>query len=218
MAAAIFCVKLAKFISRTLRVLLLGVLGLLLGLALVALLFPERMLLVESGGVQADAMVVLGGGLGERPTRAAELFGSGAAPEIIVSGAGDAQDNRRILESKGVPAAAIEVEPKSKSTRQNAEFCLPLLRALGAKRKAQGAEGPLRVIIVTSWYRSRRALHTFQHYAPEIQFYSRPSCFGYSHKAQGAEREALRGYVRAEYLKIPAYWVCYGVWPFLGES
>jgi uncharacterized SAM-binding protein YcdF (DUF218 family) len=190
--------------SRWTRVVLLGVPGLLLGLAVVALLFPGEVLLVESGEVRADAIVVLGGGLEERPTRAAELFNSGAAPEIIVSGAGDAEGNRRLLESKGVPAAAIEMESKSKSTKQNAQFSIPLLRQLGAKR----------VIIVTTWYHSRRALKCFRHYAPDIQFYSRPSYFGYPGTAESWQRKALKTYIRAEYLKIPGYWVCYGVWPF----
>src|ERR1039458_6288656 len=77
-----------RSLKRTLLALtaLLGLCGIL------AFAFPQQVLCVDSGVVQADALVVLGGGLLERPARAAELFRSGAAPKIIVSGAGDDED------------------------------------------------------------------------------------------------------------------------------
>ena len=181
---------------------LLAGLGLLMVLLSAAFFFPQQILCVDSGDMKADALVVLGGGAYERPARAAELFHSGAAPRIIVSGAGDAEANKQVLVGKGVPASAIETESESRSTRQNAEFSIPLLRALGAKR----------VIIVTSWYHSRRALCAFEHYGPDIQFYSRPAYFGYP-RAQWS-RDGVSGYIRTEYLKLAGYWVCYGVWPF----
>jgi uncharacterized SAM-binding protein YcdF (DUF218 family) len=170
--------------------------------AVLCFAFAQQILCVDSGNVQADALVVLGGGSYERPARAAELFQSGAAPRIIVSGAGDSEHNKRLLVSKGVPPAAIELEGKSRSTKQNAQFSLPLLRALGARR----------VIIVTSWYHSRRALHAFQHYAPNLQFYSRPSYYGYT-RTQWS-REGVTGSIRGEFIKLAGYWVCYGICPF----
>ena len=195
-----------------------------------ALFFPQQVLCVDSGPVQADALVVLGGGSFERPIRAAELYRAGVVPRILVSGAGDGEENKRVLLSKGVPASAIEVESKSLSTKQNAQFSIPLLRAMkaqdlgatphptlspnGAEREAggRGPAGANRVIIVTSWYHSRRALHAFQHYAPDMQFYSRPSYYGYP-RAEWS-KHGLRGYIRAEYAKLAGYWLCYGVWPF----
>jgi uncharacterized SAM-binding protein YcdF (DUF218 family) len=179
-----------------------AVLGLLALLLSATFFFPQQVLCVDSGDVQGDAMVVLGGGYYERPTQAVELFRSGAASRIIVSGAGDDETNKRQMVSKGVPPAAIQVEGKSLSTKQNAQFSIPLFRAQGARR----------VIIVTTWYHSRRALRTFQHYAPDIQFYSRPSYYGYS-RTQWS-REGIGVYIRAEYVKLAGYWVCYGVWPF----
>jgi uncharacterized SAM-binding protein YcdF (DUF218 family) len=167
-----------------------------------AFFFPQQVLCVDSGDVQADALVVLGGGSYERPARAAELFLSGVAPRIIVSGSGDGELNKRLLVSNGVPPDAIDIEGQSRSTKQNAQFSIPLLRAIGAKR----------VIIVTSWYHSRRALHAFQHYAPDIQFVSRPSYFGYP-RTQWS-RTGISGFIRAEYAKLAGYWVCYGVCPF----
>jgi uncharacterized SAM-binding protein YcdF (DUF218 family) len=129
------------------------------------------------------------------------LFHSGAAKRILVSGAGDTDGNRLLLKSRGVPGTAIEMERDSKTTKENAEFSIPLLRAAGAKR----------VIIVTSWYHSRRALKCFQHYAPDLQFYSCPSYFAYSRSEWSRERTARR--IRAEYMKVLAYWLRYGVAP-----
>jgi uncharacterized SAM-binding protein YcdF (DUF218 family) len=177
-------------------------LGLLVLLGLAAFLFPHEVLCVDSGEVQADALVILGGGSYERATRAAELFKSGDAPRVMVSGQGDGQEYKRLLLSKGVPSAAIEVEGKSRSTKQNAQLSIPLLRGLGARR----------VIIVTSWYHSRRALRTFQHYAPDLQFYSRPSYFAYPRSDWSPQ--GITRYIRGEYVKLAGYWVCYGVCPF----
>jgi uncharacterized SAM-binding protein YcdF (DUF218 family) len=175
----------------------------LLALAvLAAAVFPQQVLCVDSGAVQGDAIVVLGGGSYERPVRAAELFQEHAAPRILVSGAGDGRSNRKLLVSKGVPKEAIELEERSRTTRENALFSIERLRASHARR----------VILVTSWYHSRRALKCFRHYAPEIEFYSRPAYYGFARSEWGRER--LRGYIRSEYLKLAGYWVCYGVGPF----
>src|SRR5260370_38752900 len=110
-------------------------------LVVTALLFPQSVLLVEDGDVQGDVILLLGGGAGERPFREAELFRAGAAPRILVSGAGDADGNRLLLMHRGVPSSAIVLEPNSKTTRENALLSIPMLRRLGAKK----------VILVTSW-------------------------------------------------------------------
>jgi uncharacterized SAM-binding protein YcdF (DUF218 family) len=176
--------------------------SLMLPLSLVlAWFFPQQVLTLDSGPVKADVMVVLGG-TPDRPVRAAELFAEGAAPRVLVSGIGDDIANEHVLEKHGVPAEDIILESKSHTTRENAEFSVPLLRAMGARR----------VILVTTWYHSRRALHCFEHYAPDITFYSRPSYVGY--QRADTMRQYVNGYIRAEYVKLMGYWVCYGVCPF----
>jgi uncharacterized SAM-binding protein YcdF (DUF218 family) len=165
-----------------------------------AWLCPEQVLTVDSGPVKGDVLVVLGG-RPDRADRAAELFKEGEAPKILVSGFGDDVSNEHMLERDGVPEAAIILESKSRTTRENAEFSIPLLRQMGAHR----------VIIVTSWYHSRRALMCFEHYAPDIQFYSRPSYFAYP-KSDWRPKD-ISGYVKSEYVKLLGYWVCYGVCP-----
>jgi uncharacterized SAM-binding protein YcdF (DUF218 family) len=181
-------------------VLILFTLFILLGVA--AFLFPGKYLCVESGPVKADVVVVLGGGSRDRPERAAELFKEHAAPRILVSGLGDCKINRRFLNRAGVPLHVIQMEDQSRTTRENAIFGVKLLRSQSAHR----------VIIVTSWYHSRRALACFEHYGPEIQFYSRPSYFDYSRADWLRNKLAQRIYL--EYPKLLGYWMCYGILPF----
>jgi uncharacterized SAM-binding protein YcdF (DUF218 family) len=181
-----------------------GFLGLAAGLVLLlgaAYLFPQQVLVLDTGVTGADAIVVLGGGSGERPAHAAQLFRSNAAPHILVSGAGDADGNRLLLMHRGVPSKAITLEPNSKTTRENAQFSIPLLRKSGATR----------IIIVTSWYHSRRALKCFRHYAPDLTFYSSPSYYGFARSEWS--HDYLRRRIRAEYVKTLGYWICYGVCP-----
>jgi uncharacterized SAM-binding protein YcdF (DUF218 family) len=180
----------------------LVLLGLLLLLAMTAMVFPQPFLCVDSGPVKADVIVVLGGGSHERPARAAELFKEHAAPRIIVSGWGDGEINRRLLLAAGVPASAIELETQSRTTLENAQFTVKLLRE----------EKVTRIIIVTSWYHSRRALACFRHYAPELKFYSRPSYFATARADWPHNRIGSR--VRLEYAKLLGYWIRHGVCPF----
>ncbi len=87
------------------------------------------------------------------------------------------------------------------TTEENAEFTVKLLRT----------EKVHEAILVTSWYHSRRALKTFQHFAPEIKFYSRPSYFAFKRKDW---TRAVTRYVYWEYVKLPGYWIRHGVCPF----
>ena len=177
---------------------------LLAALAVVtACYYPEKILCVDSGPVaSADVIVVLGGGNHERPLRAAELFRQHVAPRILISGAGDDGINLQLLLQSGVPAGAIEVENKSLTTRENAEFTIKLLRAQHVHS----------AILVTSWYHARRSLHVFEHYGPEIKFYARPSYYGYA-RNEWVSRGIYK-HMRLEFLKVPGYWIYYGVNPF----
>ncbi|HSY73928.1 MAG TPA: YdcF family protein [Dongiaceae bacterium] len=170
-------------------------------MAAVAFCLPQKILCIDSGTARADVIVVLGGGAHERPERAAELFKEHDAPRIVVSGFGDDEISRRILNGAGVPANVIQLESKSRTTEENAEFTIKLLR----EQKLKSA------IIVTSWYHSRRALKTFGHFAPEIKFYSRPSYFAFN-RADWTRAFAKRVYL--EYAKLPGYWIRYGASPF----
>lgn len=171
----------------------------IVALLMAAAAWPEKFLLVEQKPVKADAIVVLGGGIKTRVPRALELFQEGFAPVIIVSGKDDGDRMRRWLISSNVPADAVHAELKSEHTWENAKFSVALLRDLGAKR----------VILVTSWFHSRRALACFRKAAPDMEFISLPTV------ADRPEAHALTksewATVFYEYVKLPGYWVRYGV-------
>ena len=170
--------------------------------AVVAWFYPEKFLCVDSGPVAADMLVVLGGGVHERPVRAAELFRQHAAPRILISGAGDDVINRDLLLKQGVPRGVIQMEDDSTTTRENALFTVKLLRAQHVRS----------VILVTMWYHARRALKTFEHFAPEMKFYSRPSYYAFDRGDWSKPGNFKR--MRLEFLKLPGYWLRYGVNPF----
>jgi uncharacterized SAM-binding protein YcdF (DUF218 family) len=163
--------------------------------------YPRETLTIDSGDVKADVLIVLGGGQDQRPQRAAKLFKQGAAPRILVTGYGDYDVNVEILKQNGVPANVITQESDSRSTYENAIFSIPILRQMGARR----------VIIVTSWFHSRRALTCFQHCAPDITFYSRPSYLGY--QTSDFTHRQIIDYERSEYIKLLYYWVWHWVPP-----
>ena len=122
----------------------LGLFVLLLLLAVAAIFFPQLFLCVDSGPVNAEAIVLLGGGSHERYERAARLFKDHAAPRIIVSGYGDCEINRYLLINAGVPAKAIALENQSRTTRENAQFTIKLLREQKVKRVILEPRGIIR--------------------------------------------------------------------------
>ncbi len=161
--------------------------------------YPQKMLTVDSGDVQGDVAIVLGGSA-DRPQRAALLYREGSVRAIIVTGRGDTDINATILEQMGVPAAAIIKEPLAKNTFENASFSLKIAEKLGYNR----------VIVVTSWYHSRRAMMCFEQLAPKgMTFYSRPSYLGYSD--QEANQHLVTSFARLECLKLLLYRLRYGI-------
>lgn len=179
-----------------------GLLLLALLLPVGALYFSKLFLCVDNGLGQTEAIVVLGGEVVYRPARALELYRQGAAPWILISGAGDWQEARIALVGKGVPPDVIELETDSKSTIQNAQYSVRQLRARGVKR----------AIIVTSWFHSRRALNCFRHAAPEIEFRVAPTVADQPKSPWPSKDE--RASVLSEYIKLLGYWVRDGIAPW----
>ena len=146
-------------------------------------------------------MVVLGGAI-DRPARAAELFQAGEAPRILVTGTTDCLTHCKFLKTHGVPPDRISGEDASSTTHDNARFSVPILRSMGAKQ----------VIIVTTWYHSRRALACFRHEAPDMEFYSRPSYFWYP--GSGNRSKYVEAIQRIEVVKLFWYAIRYRIWAF----
>ncbi|HMP83307.1 MAG TPA: YdcF family protein [Verrucomicrobiota bacterium] len=167
-----------------------------------ALYFSEQLLCVEDSEQSGDVMVVLGGDVVERPVRALELFGRQAAPRVIITGDGDCNEVRITLVGKGVPEDVVQLECESRNTFENATFTVPMLREMNARR----------VVLVTSWFHSRRALGCFRRCAPDIEFISLPTVNDRPANRWPVKHDRKR--VLAEYVKLGWYGVRYGVSPF----
>jgi uncharacterized SAM-binding protein YcdF (DUF218 family) len=168
--------------------------------------FAPSLLYVQSSEAPADAIVLLGGECFHRPARAAELFKKGLAPTIIATGTNDWNEDRLSLIANGIAVDAMQFEKNARTTRENADYTVRLLRAEKVKVK--------RVILVTSWFHSRRALRCFQKAAPEIEFISLPACAGMKHTLWPSNAEGQRTFVFREYLKTAFYCLRYGITPW----
>jgi uncharacterized SAM-binding protein YcdF (DUF218 family) len=191
----VFLVRMLLQIQKRIRPLLAGLLVLALAAAAAWWSAPELLRVDTGAPASVDAVVVLGGESWTRPDRAAEVFRATQPPLMIVSGDGDCEDVRRLLEARAVPAERIVTECTSRSTFENAQNSVRLLRAQHVRK----------AIIVTSWFHSRRALACFRAAAPEIQFYSQPTKIAAGRPWWADRRGATR--ILLEYLKLPYYWV-----------
>lgn len=138
----------------------------------------------------ADAIVVLGGAMeaahpperpypdlnaaADRVWHAARLFHTGKAPLILVSGGNlpwsgidqpEATVAAELLQTLGVPHTAIVLEASSRTTKENRDYSLPLLRALGVHR----------ILLVTSALHMPRALALFK--ATDLEVVPAPTDF-----------------------------------------
>jgi uncharacterized SAM-binding protein YcdF (DUF218 family) len=113
----------------------------------------------------ADAVVVLGGGLDDRPFAAADLYRRGLASKVLISQVGDdpaasvgailnhTEANRQVLLKLGVPADAIETfGTANRNTREEAFS----LRAWAHRNNAST------FIIPTEIFSARRVKFIFQ--------------------------------------------------------
>jgi uncharacterized SAM-binding protein YcdF (DUF218 family) len=105
----------------------------------------------------ADAVVVLGGGLNTRPFAAAELYNAGTVKFVLL--AADTEFTRAVLIKRGVASQAI-IE-----VGQNASNTYEELRAVREWAQHSGAK---KIIIVTEMFQSRRARWVFDRYLATI--------------------------------------------------
>ncbi len=126
-------------------------------------------LIVEKPMERADVILVLAGSSAydERAVRAAEIYKQGVAPLVLLTDDGESagwsraeQRNppfvelaRKTLVAQGVPPENIEIlEPQTSGTIYEAR----LLRQIAQEKKYKT------ILLVTSAYHTRRALHTFE--------------------------------------------------------
>jgi len=118
-----------------------------------------RYLVVQDKIEPADLIIVLGGGdNGERVAHAVKLYQKGYAKKILMSGGPLAwrlthtEWMKKQARALGVPVQAILLEDQSRSTIDNAEFTLTIVKKQNYKS----------VILVTSPTHSRRAKRVFR--------------------------------------------------------
>ncbi len=144
---------------------------LIVALLLLAILLPATAVIIYSRldqAAPADVIVMLGAGLepGDRPGRAmsrriqqaATLHARGLASHVICSGGTGAGRSRseaavcaEVLQRQGVPASAILLEERSRSTEENALYSMALIADRGWQR----------VIVVSDGYHLLRARWLF---------------------------------------------------------
>jgi uncharacterized SAM-binding protein YcdF (DUF218 family) len=118
-----------------------------------------RFLIVRDVLEPTDLIVVLGGDInGERVNEAVALYKQGYAKKMLMSGGElawkltSADQMKKQAAAMGVDPRAILLEDKSRSTIENAEFSLPIIK----KNKVNS------FILVTSLNHSRRANRAFK--------------------------------------------------------
>jgi uncharacterized SAM-binding protein YcdF (DUF218 family) len=169
---------------------------------LTGLICADSLLVVRQEPLKADVIVVLGGDNTERVVKAAALYQSGYAPQILVTGKNEVELFGRRLVDAGVPKEAILYESAATSTFENALFSLPILEQRNVKT----------VLLVTSWFHSRRATSAFRSNTGKINIVSVPTdCIPVAELlGNNQQRES----VLMEYVKILGYWLKYNLYPF----
>lgn len=142
---------------------------------------------------QADAIVILGGGMGSNPEvspypemyssadrvwHAARLWKAGKAPIVMASGTNEVFSTKPLLLDLGVPESAIRIENEARNTEQNAKFVAQFLQAMRTESRsapvqartpnAQSLTSRPKILLVTSAWHMRRAKLMFERYASDI--------------------------------------------------
>lgn len=130
-----------------------------------------RQLIRQDRLENADVIIALGGDKRcHREKHAAELYKRGLASHIIVSGVqygygvhtGEAA--KRYVVSQGVPESAVTIIRDTWNTRTEAIRLRDIMKKNGWRRG----------IVVTAAFHTRRALHTVEEAAPDLEFISSP--------------------------------------------
>lgn len=151
----------ASLVALALYMLLASPLSTTLGVK--ALTFP----VAERPAQQADAIVILGRGKQLQTLRAeaaTALWRQGQAPRIFVSGRGDAPMITARLTQMGVPQTAVDGEPCSSTTEENAQYTASILQPQGVNR----------IILVTDGPHMLRSLLTFRSLGFEVVPHTTP--------------------------------------------
>lgn len=169
---------------------------------------------VQTKIANADVIVVLAGGGPERLCHGIELLKRGLAPAIWYTGdmpletrsdLMDAEQALSLAERRGVPRNKITLLP-STSTFEDGKSISALIKEKKIKS----------IIVVTSWYHTRRAMNVIHHCITDTNvavYMSSSTNLPYSPDNWWKEEEGLVA-VNNEIIKTALYWWRYGIAPF----
>jgi uncharacterized SAM-binding protein YcdF (DUF218 family) len=147
---------------KTRKIILWAVLALFLGLVLVLILTFDSIMASMANFLikgehprKADAIIVLSGGT-ERVPYGAELYHSGYADTVILSGSGRYMTQMAL--DAGIPESAIIRENRSGTTFDNARYSLMVVQEQGYQS----------ILVVTSPYHTHRAGKIFREFFQEL--------------------------------------------------
>lgn len=172
-----------------------------------------RFLIVADELSPSDALVVLGGGEGERTRHGLELYRKGLAPILICTGGKVslpwAEETtvasliKRVLLKEGVPEEVIILAPDTTSTWEDAQAVRRL--ALGRGLKS--------LIIVSTNYHMRRASWTFRRAfeGQGVRLLFSPAPGSRFDPKGWWRRESDLMALNSEYLKLLLYWFKHGL-------
>lgn len=162
----------------------------------------------------ADAIVVLSGGGPERMMHGIALYNQGLAPQLWYTGDApipamtnftDGQFARRLAIEQGVAPEAIHLL-ETTSTWEDGQEIAAQVSQTHARR----------ILVVTNWYHSRRALCVVRHHlaglAVEVD-YAAPPAQTYGPANWWQQEEGLVD-VLSELIKFGFYWWRYGLAPW----
>ena len=130
----------------------------------------------------ADAIVILGGGVGcntneypygemwtsaDRVWHGARLYKAGKAPKIFITGGGTTFGTVMLLQDFGVPKEVIVCNLTARNTEEEARFIAGAMNEVEVKDL--GLQGKAKILLVTSAWHMRRAKLMFEKYAPELE-------------------------------------------------
>ncbi|MBI3457924.1 MAG: YdcF family protein [Candidatus Rokubacteria bacterium] len=164
---------------------------------------------LEDPPVRADAILVLGAGMGEsgkagegyqeRAARAVELYRGGYAPNLVFASGyvyvfKEAEVMKALAVDLGVPAEAIVLETRAWSTYETIVLVRQILEARGWRS----------VLVVSAPYHMRRVSLVFRKQAPAVAVRFEPAHSHFYRHGWGASLAQLRG-IAHEYLAIAYY-------------
>jgi uncharacterized SAM-binding protein YcdF (DUF218 family) len=166
--------------------------------------FAGDWLIIRDTPVRADVIHVLGGDSVDfhRARHGVDLYKAGVADTLVFSSVGmDLQNVLKASERFGLPLAHRLALDSCQSTWDEAMAVKNLNRPWKS------------IILITDQYHTRRAVHTFQNVLPHIKIYSSPAFNSTYSTERWWKTESGLVAVFTESLKIPYYWVKYGVKP-----